>query len=82
MATHDDLTKIRSEVNEQKVRLTAVETLMEQFNKSHETQNENIKELTKGLSKLDKKFTIFITALVVSVSFGDPIANALLKLII
>lgn len=77
----DDLSKIRSEVNDHRVRMAMLEKLMDQHNTTQEKQNENIKELAKSLNKLEKKFTIFITALIVSVGFGDPIADALLKLI-
>ena len=82
MSPHEDLTKIRSEVNDHRLRIHTAEMLIEQVAKVQENQNENIKDLTKSLNKLDKKFTIFIAALITSISFGEPVATALLNLIL
>ena len=78
----EELSRIRSEVNEHKLRLHTVEVLIDQYNKTQTDQNNSIKELTKSISKLEKRFTLFIAALIVSVGFGDGITELLLKLIL
>ena len=78
----EELSRIRSEVNEHKLRLHTVEVLIDQYNKTQTDQNTSIKELTKSISKLEKRFTLFIAALIVSVGFGEGITELLLKLIL
>lgn len=77
----DDLTRLRSEVNEHRIRLHATETLGKQLAENQKELSLSLKDLAKSLSKLEKKFTVFITALIVSVGFGDGLAAIFMKLI-
>lgn len=71
----DSLHKIRAEVNELKFRQSATDKVIQDL-------SENMKDLSKALSKLDKKFTYFIAALIAGISFGDGISEVVLKFLI
>lgn len=81
MSNQDDLTKIRIEVNEHRHRLRTVEKLLENQNIINKEQSDALKRVAKGLEKLDKRFTIFIVALVASGVFGDTLSNLLLNFV-
>lgn len=74
MSDQNDLTKIRLEVHEHRLRISAVEKLLDK-------QAEALLEAGKALNKLEKRFTISIVAIVMSGIFGDSIESLVLKLI-
>lgn len=78
----DDLSRVRSEVNDHRLRINTIENLVKQLADNQKELSENIKELSTNLSKLEKKFTIFITALIVAVGFGDGITDAFIRLVL
>ena len=81
MASPDDLSRLRSEVNDHRLRIHTTENLVKQIADNQKDLSDNLKELSKNLSKLEKKFTVFITALIVAIGFGDGLSQVLLSLI-
>ena len=74
MSDQNDLTKIRLEVHEHRLRINTVEKILEK-------QADALFKVGKALDKLEKRFTIFILAIVMSGVFGDSIESLVLKIL-
>lgn len=93
MSTPEDLTKIRLQVNEHRLRIDNMERLMENQNKVIENQNAALDEVTKsllkldsrlseGAHKLDKRVTILFVILILSSTFGETVTSSVARIFV